>query len=425
MQRSSESIGNIAAALAKAQCQLTNPEKLLTATIQSPFPRETSRTFRYASLSSGLDIVRKCLGQQEIAAVQTTVIDEAAGIIRLTTTLAHSSGEWISSDWPVCPVGETNAPHRMGAALTYARRYALFTLVGIAGEDDLDAPDLHIANGQHSGSAHQGFHEEQQPGKSHSVANSATSQFKKNGGKSARQPHALLTEEDSKALRDRLISELEALSSPDDLTDWAYRILPSKNQMTAADGREVEAAFALKVDSHIGVADRSETPGVPADQGNVADREGGICSGKAPLSPEHIHEALPGSATCDISHRIKLAEDAPKAAAVASVVVLSKPLRRRNREHLKFIGTQPCLACGRQPSDAHHLKFAQQAAMGRKVSDEYAVPLCRHHHRELHRCGDERIWWRQLNIDPLPAAERLWQQTQTQTRAKPGADAEE
>jgi hypothetical protein len=177
MQRSSESIGSIAAALAKAQCQLTNPEKLLTATIQSPFPRETSRTFRYASLSSGLDIVRKCLGQQEIAAVQTTVIDEAAGIIRLTTTLAHSSGEWISSDWPVCPVGETNAPHRMGAALTYARRYALFTLVGIAGEDDLDAPDLHIANGQHSGSAHQGFHEEQQPGKSHSVATSATSQF--------------------------------------------------------------------------------------------------------------------------------------------------------------------------------------------------------------------------------------------------------
>jgi ERF superfamily len=73
--------------------------------------------------------------------VQTTAIDEA-GLIRLTTVLAHSSGEWVSSDWPVCPVSETAAPHRMGAALTYARRYALFTLVGIAGEDDLDAPDL-------------------------------------------------------------------------------------------------------------------------------------------------------------------------------------------------------------------------------------------------------------------------------------------
>ena len=144
MHRSSESIGTIAGALAKAQAELTNPEKSLTATIRSPFPREDDRTFRYASLSSGLDIVRKALGKHEIATVQTTAIDEA-GLIRLTTVLAHSSGEWVSSDWPVCPVSETAAPHRMGAALTYARRYALFTLVGIAGEDDLDAPDLEAA----------------------------------------------------------------------------------------------------------------------------------------------------------------------------------------------------------------------------------------------------------------------------------------
>src|SRR5215208_4560649 len=142
MHRASETIGNIAGALAKAQTELTNPEKSLTATIQSPFPREADRSFRYASLSSGLDIVRKCLGQHEIATVQTTAIDHEAGLIRLTTLLAHSSGEWMSSDWPVCPVSETAAPHRMGAALTYARRYALFTLVGIAGEDDLDAPDI-------------------------------------------------------------------------------------------------------------------------------------------------------------------------------------------------------------------------------------------------------------------------------------------
>src|SRR6195256_1583681 len=142
MQRSSESIGAIAGALAKAQIELANPERSLTATIRSPFPREGDRSFRYASLSSGLDLVRKSLGRHEIATVQTTSIDEGAGLIRLTTTLAHSSGEWVSSDWPVCPVSETAAPHRMGAALTYARRYALFTLVGIAGEDDLDAPDL-------------------------------------------------------------------------------------------------------------------------------------------------------------------------------------------------------------------------------------------------------------------------------------------
>ena len=142
MQRCSETIGLIAGALAKAQIELANPEKSLTATIRSPFPREGDRSFRYASLSSGLDLVRKSLGRHEIATVQTTSIDEGAGLIWLTTTLAHSSGEWVSSDWPVCPVSETTAPHRMGAALTYARRYALFTLVGIAGEDDLDAPDL-------------------------------------------------------------------------------------------------------------------------------------------------------------------------------------------------------------------------------------------------------------------------------------------
>jgi hypothetical protein len=143
MQRFSESIGAIAGALAKAQAELTNPEKSLTATIRSPMPREGDRTFRYASLSSGLDIVRKALGKHEIA-VQTTAVDNEAQLIRLTTLLAHSSGEWLSSDWPVCPLAEATAPHKMGAALTYARRYALFTLVGIAGEDDLDAPDLNV-----------------------------------------------------------------------------------------------------------------------------------------------------------------------------------------------------------------------------------------------------------------------------------------
>src|SRR3974390_429526 len=145
MQHSSDRMGALAAALAKAQATIANPEKSQTATIVSPFPREGTRTFRYAPLSSGLDLVRKCLGQHEIATVQTTAIDRDSGLIRLTTTLVHASGEWVSSDWPVCPVNETAAPHRLGAALTYARRYALFTLVGIAGEDDLDAPDLPTA----------------------------------------------------------------------------------------------------------------------------------------------------------------------------------------------------------------------------------------------------------------------------------------
>jgi hypothetical protein len=86
--------------------------------------------------------VRKSLGRHEIATVQATSIDEKSVLIQLTTTLAHSSGEWVSSDWPICLATEIATPHRMGAALTYARRYALFTLVGIAGEDDVDGPDF-------------------------------------------------------------------------------------------------------------------------------------------------------------------------------------------------------------------------------------------------------------------------------------------
>src|ERR1041384_6828999 len=142
MPRSSDCFAALAGALAKAQAELVNPENSETATIRTGRPGEGERTFRYAPLASGLDIVRKTLGKHEIATVQTTSIDTAAGMVNLTTTLAHASGEWIASDWPVCPISETANPQRMGAALTYARRYALFTLVGIAGEDDLDAPDL-------------------------------------------------------------------------------------------------------------------------------------------------------------------------------------------------------------------------------------------------------------------------------------------
>jgi ERF superfamily len=152
MQRSSETIGTIAGALAKAQAELTNPEKSLVATIRADGPGGVDRSFRYAPLSSGLEIVRRTLSQHEIATVQTTALDQSAGIVNLTTVLAHSSGEWIASDWPVCAISETATPHRMGAALTYARRYALFTLVGIAGEDDIDAPDL-IAPTTPSGTA--------------------------------------------------------------------------------------------------------------------------------------------------------------------------------------------------------------------------------------------------------------------------------
>src|SRR5579864_8969235 len=140
MHRSSEKVAAIATALAKAQTELSNPEKVMIGTIYNA-RTDNQQSFRYASLASGLDIIRKVLGSQQIAVTQTTDIDRTSGTVNLTTLLVHTSGEWISSQWPVCRLSETATPRRMGAALTYARRYALFTMVGIAGEDDLDSPE--------------------------------------------------------------------------------------------------------------------------------------------------------------------------------------------------------------------------------------------------------------------------------------------
>src|SRR5579863_2216042 len=234
VQRSSPSIGNLAAALAKAQPELINPEKSLSATIRSEGTGGAEQSFRYAPLSSGLEIVRKTLGLHEIATMQTTSIDQAAGIVNLTTVLAHSSGEWIASDWPVCAISEAATPHRMGAALTYARRYALFTLVGIAGEDDLDAPDVTTPTNRTSG-----------PEKPSGTGNGSL-----NGGhgipaRRADDPKAIkpiLTPEGSAQLRDRLLTELNDLGSADDAAMWAHRSLGEKNKLKAPDAQRVEEA---------------------------------------------------------------------------------------------------------------------------------------------------------------------------------------
>src|SRR6516162_5232476 len=223
VQRSSESIGSIAAALAKAQAQLVNPEKSLVGTIRSDQAGATERSFRYAPLSSGLDIVRKTLSQHEIATIQTTSIDETAGIVRLSTVLAHASGEWIASDWPVCAISETAAPHRMGAALTYARRYSLFTLVGIAGEDDLDAPDLvspaapEAKADNPSGNKRDRFN----GGQGRSVLQGSGGHHTKPGQNPSRPK---LESRASAALRDKLTTELGAISSADEAATWAHRV---------------------------------------------------------------------------------------------------------------------------------------------------------------------------------------------------------
>ena len=383
MQRSSDTIGAIAAALAKAQAELANPEKSLIATIRASNPRETDQTFRYAALSSGLDIVRKALGGHEIATVQTTAIDKEAGLIRLTTTLAHASGEWLSSEWPVCPIAETAAPRRMGAALTYARRYALFTLVGIAGEDDLDAPDLGAADialpDSKAGS------NMQSSVKTKSAADEPV--FSPAGagrkGKPIRPPRSVLAADQSEALRERLVAELGDLKSADEAADWAHKNLPAKNTLTAADAETVEASFRERLAAIEGAPPSAAAGRALDGLGDELRQE----DSRPPDGPE-----TPVGET-SVARRRRIA---------------AKTIRLRDKEHCKFVAAQPCVVCGRMPTEAHHIRFAQPRALNRKVSDEYTVPVCRLHHRELHRYGDEASWWVAVNLDPLPIALELW-----------------
>lgn len=360
MHRSSETIGAIAAALAKAQSELKNPEKSLIATIHSPFPRESNRTFRYASLACGLDIVRKSLGQQEIATVQTTAIDHDSGQIRLTTLLAHASGEWIASDWPVCALAETAAPHRMGTALTYARRYALFALVGIAGEDDVDAPDLVETL----------------------VPSPPTApQVRLKPRTNALHQAPPLDPDRSAALRDEMIAEITQINDSDNLAMWIHRRMRDKNTLSNIDARAVEAACERLLG---GYSDDISGPDIPAT---------------SPPSTQQ-QQASNAENQADMTGMSTSYDN--------TVHGLAKPIRRRSKAHLSFVATQPCLICQRTPCDAHHLKFAQTKALGRKVSDEFAVPLCRDHHHELHRHGDERVFWANLKLTPLEVAEQLW-----------------
>jgi ERF superfamily len=364
MQRSSERIGTIAAALAKAQAQLVNPEKSLVGTIRSDQTSGSERSFRYAPLSSGLDIVRKTLSQHEIATVQTTSIDEGVGIVRLSTVLAHASGEWIASDWPVCAISDTAAPHRMGAALTYARRYALFTLVGIAGEDDLDAPDL-LAPAPLTSPPKEPKDDSKRAG---------------NGGSHPRpKPAPVKTELSlvlSASLRDELLREIESLNRNDEAALWARRRGGAKNSLNAADAEQIEQSFKGRL---------ATIANEPANEPATAAMRG---------------------------HRGGHRKGRRRAAVVEkSVLALPTPRRIRDRDHVKSVAKQPCLVCGRRPADAHHLRFAQPPALGRKVSDEFTVPLCRGHHREVHRCGDEAVWWSNIGIDPTDAARVLWLKT--------------
>jgi ERF superfamily len=366
MHRSSESVAALASALAKAQAELINPEKSVTATIRSGRPGEGERSFRYAPLASGLDIVRKTLGQHEIAMVQTTTIDKETGVVNLSTMLAHASGEWVASDWPVCAIAETVNPQRMGAALTYARRYALFTLVGIAGEDDLDAPDLAVCAPAAGGEPPQ------------SQAGFVQSGNGRGRGGAKNKRIELLDPAKSAALRDGLLKEVADLRSTESAVTWAARALSAKNSLLIGDANLLEEAFEQKLST------------------------------------------LSSSAETDLPRGID-----------KSSLAVAVPRRYRNREHLRYVAQQPCLVCGRKPSDPHHLRHVQPRALGRRASDEFTVPLCRAHHRAVHRAGDERAWWQGTDVDPIETARKLWNDTQvSEGRVRPnhiaqGADSED
>jgi hypothetical protein len=439
MHRSSESIAALAAALAKAQMLLTNPEKSLTATVGSDRYDEPGRTFRYAPLSSGLDIVRKVLGQHEIATVQTTAIDQDTQSVSLTTVLAHSSGEWIASDWPVCALSEMATPRRMGAALTYARRYALFTLVGIAGEEDLDAPDLAGPPGERLGSAGNWRNE----GKANGTVRAAFGSFSAKR-KPWSPPKPALDHEKSAALGDQLLGELGSVASQEDATAWAQRALGAKNTLTNADAALVEAAFAAKLAGFgDGGFDKEPLTSPPRQDGNAI---AGTTEASSPIGPVASDSVLSLAAIPEHpSDRQKRRRRHPDSAAgdevrsptasagsevrvndaVAwhidkSALAHGEPRRYRDRAHLEFVASQPCLLCGRQPSDAHHLRFAQPRALGRRVSDEFAVPLCRTHHRVLHNRGDEAAWWKAVKFDPVIVAQRLWEYTRLKGHRRRG-----
>ena len=376
MPRSSETVAALASALAKAQAELVNPEKSLTATIHTGRPGEGERGFRYAPLSSGLDIVRKTLGQHEIATLQTTAIDQTAGMVHLTTTLAHASGEWIASDWPVCPIVDTANPQRMGAALTYARRYALFTLVGIAGEDDLDAPDLCAGP--------TGPERPLQPGNDNSPGQPRGTGNGRGRGSMKSEPRVILNPAQSAELRDKLLIEVANLASADLAATWARKALVAKNGLTAADARQVEDAFERRLSelpSSDSAASSNDWSSVPL----AAGPQEGI-----------TNESTDEGQTKGIDK---------------SILAVAAPRRYRNREHLRYVMQQPCLVCGRRPSDPHHLRYMQPRALGRKASDEFAVPLCRGHHRAAHRASDERAWWKAAGIDPIKIARSLWKDT--------------
>ena len=474
MLNASVSIDALAEALAQAQLELVNPEKGLSAWLSIPGDNSSPpRPFRYASLSSGLELVRKVLGRFRIALIQTTTIDGVRGLLSLQTTLAHASGQWIASEWPVCSLAEISAPHRMGAAMTYARRYALFAIVGIAGEDDLDAPDLNIEPIVDLNASLE-RHGKSRSSESAKPAGGGAPNSTSPTPKASKTPPN--TESDER-LCERLIDEIVCLTTESEVTAWALTRYSAKAALPRVYAERVEVRFAdylarFVVDEVLptgesggGQAERDEKigdrkpPNAPADKdaqdamrlesGNatpmetpgetqpetpaetalssslsisevVAERSGSRAV-ESGAPPNGAQSELPArgptvegkTARNDETFRnpVTAASSARPSRLPAPTETTPRPVRRRDPEHLRFVAGEPCLICGRSPADPHHLRFAQPRGLSLKSSDQYVVPLCRLHHDEAHRHGDETKWWRSLRIDAIAAALDLWRRS--------------
>ena len=190
-----------------------------------------------------------------------------------------------------------------------------------------------------------------------------------------------LPPDQSAALRERLFGEIAALQSTENATSWAQDGIITKNSLRAADAKLVEDAFASRL-SELSKAEPNE----PASTALGRETEGTL--------PEQVGPAAQRTDTPVFIDK--------------SVLTIAEPRRYRNKEHLRFVAQQACLVCGRKPSDPHHLRFMQPRALSWKVSDEFVAPLCRIHHRAVHRVGDERGWWKQVGIDPIKIARKLW-----------------
>jgi hypothetical protein len=264
----------------------------------------------------------------------------------------------------------------MGAALTYARRYALFTLVGIAGEDDLDAPDL-LAGPPLA---------------------SLTGPVAKPRPVKGVVNQPLRDAQASAELRNRLLGELGSLPSGDDLLNWARASLPLKNTLLERDARAIEAAYQTRLEA-----------AVPCE---------------ISIAPDELALGDPVRAERSVevgAERVGAADGQSIPEPSIGLAFPKEASRKRNKAHLAFVRDQPCLICKQTPCDAHHLKFAQPRALGRKVSDEFTVPLCRAHHQQLHRHGNERAWWSEVQISPLPLAKELWAASPVHERATASA----